>query len=310
MKRIFAVFLVAALLMAGGCSAVAPAETPAPTPAPTPVPTPMPEPTFKFTRENFPVMDGSTSLVPLGQAVAAVLLGEDTESVSDLIKFNRTTQSYRNLMWDACDIIIAAAAADTVMEEYTQIGFEYDMAKIASDALIFVVNADNPVDNLTTEQLQKIYMGEITNWKEVGGNDVPIIPFQRNAEAGSQTILKNTVMKDLPIMDPPKDYLVDSMMGLMEAVRNFDGSEGAIGYSVYYYANDMKMAEGLKIISVDGVSPEPESIKNEEYPFLASYYATVSASEPEDSPARILWNWLQGEEGGYIMEQLGYVPIV
>ena len=224
------------------------------------------------------------------------------------MQFNRTTQSYRNLMWESCDILLAASPADSVKSEYREQGFQYESARIASDALVFVVNADNPLDSLTVEQIQRIYTGEITNWKELGGDDVEIIPFQRNAEAGSQTGMKNLVMKDLPLMEPPKDYVIESMVGLMEAVRSFDGSAGAIGYSVYYYANDMRMAEGLKILSVNGVAPEPESIASEEYPFIASYYTTIRADEAEDSPARIRYNWLQSEEGHALIETMGYVP--
>ncbi len=319
-ERLLPVLLTAALclsLAACGAKTAAPTEAPAPTAAPTEAPTPTPEPTpvptpapgqFVFTRENFPRLDGSTSLVPLAEAVAAVLLGETREAAADLIRFNRTTQSYRNLMWGSCDILLAASPADSVKTEYAEQGFRYESARIASDALVFVVSADNPVDSLTAEQIRRIYTGEITNWKELGGDDVEIIPFQRNAEAGSQTGMKNLVMKELPLMEPPKDYVIESMAGLMEAVRSFDGSAGAIGYSVYYYANDMRMAEGLKILAVDGVAPEPESIAGGEYPFIASYYTTIPADTPEDAPARILYNWLQSEEGRALIETMGYVP--
>ena len=319
-KNLLSVLLAAALclsLAACGAKTPEPAATPTPaataTPAPTPAPEPTPAPTpapgqFVFTRENFPLLDGSTSLVPLAEAVAAVLLGESQEEASDLISFNRTTQSYRNLMWGTCDLLLAASPADSVKKEYAEEGFRYESARIASDALVFVVSADNPVSSLTVEQIQRIYTGEITNWKQLGGDDVEIIPFQRNSEAGSQTGMKNLVMKDLPLMEPPKDYVIESMAGLMEAVRSFDGSAGAIGYSVYYYANDMRMAEGLKILAVDGVEPEPESIASEEYPFIASYYTTIPADTPEDAPARILYNWLQSEEGHALIETMGYVP--
>ena len=321
MKSVLSLLLAAALCF--GCAACAarpapapettpePTATPAPAPETTPEPTPVPTPApgqFVFTRENFPRMDGSTSLVPLAEAVAAVLLGEPREKAAELVRFNRTTQSYRNLMWESCDILLAATPADTVKAEFEEQGFDYEMARIASDALVFVVSADNPVDSLTVEQIQRIYTGEIKNWKEVGGDDVEIIPFQRNSEAGSQTGMKNLVMKDLPLMEPPKDYVIESMMGLMEAVRSFDGSAGAIGYSVYYYANDMRMAEGLKILQVNGVEPEPQSIASEEYPFIASYYTTIRANEPAGSPARRMFDWLQGEEGRALIQTMGYVP--
>ncbi|MGE4352812.1 MAG: PstS family phosphate ABC transporter substrate-binding protein [Oscillospiraceae bacterium] len=297
--------IIAAALLIGLCMTAACAETP----TSTPTPTPEPEYTYKFTRENFPRLDGSTSMVPMGKAVASVLLGEDVSDVADLISFNRTSQSFRNLMHGGCDLLIVAEPAKSVLDELSDNGFEYEMAHISTDALIFVVSADNPIDSLTTEQIQKIYTGEIANWSEVGGSDVPIIPFQRNDEAGSQAAMKKLVMQDLEMMNPPKDYIVDSMMGLMDAVRNFDGSEGAIGYSVYYYANDMEMAEGLKIIAVDGTEPSAETIRAETYPFLAPGYAVIAADEPEDSSARKLYNWLQSEEGQYLINSLGYVGV-
>ena len=79
-------------------------------------------------------------------------------------------------------------------------------------------------------------------------------------------------------------------------------------YSVYYYANDMRMAEGLKILKVNGVEPEPESIASEAYPFIASYYTTIPADTPENAPARILYNRLQSEEGHALIGTMGYVP--
>lgn len=264
---------------------------------------------FTFTRENFPKIDGSTSLVPLGQAIASVLLGEPREAVADLISFNRTTQSYRNLMWGECDIIIAAEPSTSVVEEMKDNRFKYEMVPIAMDALIFVVNEANPVNNLTTEQIQKIYSGEITNWKEVGGNDEPILAFQRNADAGSQTLMQKLVMGDIPFMEAPSDVVVGSMGELMESVKNYDNSANAIGYSVYYYANDMRMAEGLKIITVDGVDPNAETIAAGEYPHLNPYYSTIPASAAADSPARILHQWLQSEDGKYLLTLEGYVPV-
>jgi len=264
---------------------------------------------FTFTRENFPRMDGSTSLVPLGEAIASVLLGEPREAVSDLISFNRTTQSYRNLMWGDCDILIAAEPSESVVQEMKDNGFQYEMTPIATDALIFVVNANNPVSNLTTEQLQKIYSGEITNWKEVGGNDEAILAFQRNADAGSQTLMKKLVMGDIPFAEAPKDVIIGDMGTLMESVKNYDNSANAIGYSVYYYANDMRMAEGLKILSVDGVEPTAETIAAGQYPHLNPYDSVIPTDTQAGSPARVLYEWLLSEQGQYLLSLEGYVPV-
>ncbi|MBE6933147.1 MAG: hypothetical protein E7464_07200, partial [Ruminococcaceae bacterium] len=210
---------------------------------------------FVFTRENFPKLDGSTSTVPLAQAMAAILLSESQEQVEDLIHFTRTTNSYRALIYQddiegKADLLLAAEPAESIWEEKAEKGAEWKMEPFAIDGLIFVVNADNPVDSLTVEQVQRIYTGEITNWSEVGGDDVEIAPFQRNEEAGSQTMMKKLVMGDLPLMEPEKEYRFYDMAGTLEAVREYEDSASAIGYSVYYYANDMRMAEGLKILQI------------------------------------------------------------
>ena len=69
---------------------------------------------FVFTRENFPHLDGSTSTVPLGQAIASVLLGESRDEVSDLIQFSKTTRSYRQLMMGGADLLISAEPAPSI----------------------------------------------------------------------------------------------------------------------------------------------------------------------------------------------------
>lgn len=170
-----------------------------------------------FTRENFPRLDGSASTVPLAQALVAVLLSEDLGQLEDLVKFSRTTQSYRNLMMGNADLLLAAEPADSIWTEKKQSQFEWIMEPFAIDGLIFVVNSENPVDSLTVEQVQKIYTGEYTNWNQVGGADVPIAAFQRNAEAGSHTMMKKLVMDGLDMMEPEKEYVIGEMGALIEA---------------------------------------------------------------------------------------------
>ena len=82
----------------------------------------------------------------------------------------------------------------------------------------------------------------------------------------------------------------------------------AIGYTVYYYANDMKMAQGLKILSIDGVMPNDETIASKKYPFLNPYFAVIATKTPKDSPARVMYSWLQSPEGQHLVKTEGYVP--
>ena len=262
-----------------------------------------------FTRENMPRLDGSTATAPLAQAAAAVLLGESEEDVADLIDFSRTTESYRQLMQGNADLLIAAEPNAAVFDEMEEAGFEVQMEPLATDALVFMVNEDNPVESLTAEQLRGIYTGEITNWSEVGGADMEIVPFQRNAESGSQVLMEKLVMDGTEMTEPPEGYMIASMVGLMDAVKEYDNSSNAIGYSVYYYAHDMQMAGGLKLLKIDGVAPEAATIRSGEYPFLNPYYVAMNAAEPEGSMTRVLYDWLLGPDGQKLVDMKGYVSV-
>lgn len=317
--QLIAVLLVVLCLLAGCTAPAAPADTDAPTdpvstpdttaPDATDAPTEPTEAGFRFTRDNFPRMDGSTALVPMAEAVACVMLGESREDVQDLVQFNRTTQSYRNLAMGECDLLFASWPNAAVFDELAEQGFEIEMEEVAMEGLIFLVNEDNPVNSLTTEQIRGIYSGEITNWKEVGGNDVEIVAFQRNEGAGSQALMRKLVMGDTEMAEAPAEYIVGSMGGLMECVKSYDNSANAIGYSVYYYANDMEMATGLKLIAVDGVEPNRDTIREGTYPHTNAYYCVIPASAPAGSPNRLLFEWVVTDEGQALIASEGYVSV-
>jgi len=266
---------------------------------------------FSFTTYNLPRIDGSPATAPLAQAVACVLLGQPRESVADMMVFTRTTHAFRNLAAGLSDVLIVAEPPPGILDELAELEIEVDMAPIAVDALVFIVNASNPVENLTSAQLRDIYSGVITNWQQVGGDNVEIAAFQRNEEAASQTLMQKLVMDWHPMADAPMQSffsIFDSEEGIT-AVKGFDGSIGALGYTLFYYAEEMKMAEGLKFLSVDGVTPGADTIADGSYPLLNPYYAVIDASHPEDSSVRILFNWLLSAEGQALISNEGYVSM-
>ena len=317
MKRYAAILLICALLLSA-CGRkepetvpTVPAELPGSTePTAATVPQPQLDPdAFCFTRDSFPVMDGSTSLVPLGEGIASALLGMSRKDASELIRFNRTTQSFRNLREGKCDLVIAAEPKSTVFEEMDAAGFAYEIESIAREALVFVVNENNPVSSLTRQQVRDIYSGKVTNWSQVGGADLPIEAFQRNSAAGSQVMMEKLVMGGTPMMEAPESRVPGEMGQLIDAVKSFDDSANAIGYTVFYYASDMQMARGLKILKIDDILPEPRTMQNGSYPFLNGYYCCISKNTPEDAPARRLYNWLVSEMGQSLLSWEGYVPV-
>ena len=300
MKRPFALLLSLALVLALFAACGKQEETPSDA-APQ---------KLTFTRENMPRLDGSTSTVPLALAVCAELLGESREEVQDLVRFNKTTTAYFNLLEGNADLLIVGEANDEVMARKMELGFEWEKQPFATDAFVFVVNEDNPVDSITVAQARDIYSGKITNWSELGGEDRPITALQRNEGAGSQTLMEKLVMQGTPMMEAPTEYIVTTMGQLMEAVKSFDGSPGAIGYSVYYYAEEMKMAQGLKLLKLEGVEPSPDTIRSETYPLVNPKYVVIPANEPKDAPNKVLFDWLLSEEGQTLIAKEGYVSIL
>jgi len=310
MKKTILLPLALAFLLSA-CTPAA-TETPAPTPTPTETAavTSAPEP-FRFTRDNFPRLDGSTATVPLGQAIASVLLGESREEVSDLIQFNKTSRSYYNLVDGNADLLVVAEGGEDSYAYRDENGKTWRMEPIARETLVFFVNQDNPVDGLTLDQVRDIYTGKITNWKEVGGSDAPIQAYQRPKGGGSQAIMDKEIMGELEMMEPANtDYVVSSMEGIIQAVRGWDDRPDALGYTVYYYASDMGMTDGLKLLSIDGVEPNDDTIRSGEYPVHTAYYAVMDSETPADSPTAILFDWLLSQEGQDLVAHEGYVSVL
>lgn len=306
--------VVAALLLMTGCGeksasaeiSAAPPEVEA-FPEETADAAPVGENQFVFTRNNFPHLDGSAPTVPLGQAIASVLLGESRDRVSDLINFSKTGRAYRALMNGDADILLAAEPSPSIWAEKDDGGYDWDMSPFAVDALVFFVSAANPVDSLTREQLRGIYAGEITNWAEVGGENLQIVAFQRDEEAGSQTAMENLVMLGEPMTDAPKELVRGETGDVAEAVAAFEDSPAAIGYALYYSAYRMGAADGLKILSVGGVAPDAETIRSGAYPFLTRYYVVTDAGRRADDPAKLLYDWILSADGQRLVAHEGYV---
>jgi phosphate transport system substrate-binding protein len=237
------------------------------------------------------------------------LLDIPRSEAAKLINFSGTNSSYTYLADGIRDLLISYEPPDEALRYKEEAEFEWDLAPIGRDALVFIVNDSNPVENITGEQAREIYTGEITNWKELGGADVEIEPFQRNETSGSQTLFIKLVMRDVAPMTPDKRYVQAGMAGLIESVASFNGTGAAIGYSVYYYAQNMNPADGLKFLGIDGVYPTRETVRDGSYPYVNDFYACVSSAAEADSVQRKIFDWLQTDEGRLLIENEGYVSV-
>lgn len=262
-----------------------------------------------FTLENYIRVDGSTVTIPLSEAIAAALTGETIETVRPYILHTKTHSAYVNLIDEKTDLIFVTSPSEEELEYAESKNIELEVIPIVSEAFVFLTHRDNPVEGLSLEEIQRIYAGEITNWSKVGGEDVPIIPYQRPVNSGSQTGFLDLVMKDVIPVDPPLEQIQAGMGELIDAVATYANTPDAIGYSYYYFVVDMWGNEKVKLLKVDDIYPDQETISSGNYPIRTAYYAVFRKSESQDSDVRKVVKWILTEEGQQLAEEAGYVKV-
>jgi phosphate transport system substrate-binding protein len=262
-----------------------------------------------YTKSDFPRIDGSTATYPLSMEIGKELLGLDEIGVKGFITHNTTHNAYVNLINKKADIIFVTPPSQDELDLAKKSGVELEIVPICKEGFVFLANINNPVKSLTSKEIRDIYQGKITNWKEVGGEDAKIIPYQREPNSGSQTLMESIVMKGLTMMTPPKEHLVIGMGELIDRVADFSNAKNALGYSVYYYASQMYTSRDVKFLAIDGVEPGKQTIKSDKYPFIVNYYAVLRKGDSTNSGAKKLLDWILGDEGQGIVDKSGFVPV-
>ncbi len=308
MKRTLAILLVLSMLLLCACGAQ-------PDPATTTTETTTETTTsnlngnFEFTKENYPRMGGSLANLPLGQAVTATVLGISREDANELITFEgSTTDNYKAIVDGEFDILLAYEPSEEAKQYIKDSGKELEMTPIGVDALVFICSKDNAVQSLTLDQIKSIYSGKTTNWSAIGGSKGEIAAYQRNPDSGSQTLFDKLVNLGDDLMTPPEGRQVGTMMGLLEAIADYDDSKNALGYTVYYYLTNMESEKlnRAKILAVDGIDPTNDSIGDGSYPLTNDFYVVIRKSAEENSPERVLYNWICSEQGAELVKQENY----
>lgn len=257
--------------------------------------------------ESYPVVDGSTATLPLSYKLMQTATGASEDQAREAITHTKTTHSFYNLVSGDADLLLVYEPSEDAWDYARDRGVDLLVQPIGYDAVAFLVNEGNPVASLTHDQVVGIYSGAIRNWAEVGGEDLEIVAYQRPDSSGSQVMMKAQVMKGVEMMPPPEELVSSEMDGLVNAIASYRNTANAIGYSVYYYVDNMYMQQGIRLLQIGGVAPTNAAIASGEYPYRQPFYAVIRADAPEDSPARRLYDWLATDEGRALVEAAGYV---
>ena len=180
---------------------------------------------------------------------------------------------------------------------------------VARDAIAVVVHRSNPVDHLTIPQISQIYQGIITNWREVGGEDRPIVLLSRETNSGTHVyFLENVIRegnKNSKALFSPDTLLLPSSEVISAEVRQ---NPNVIGYDgLGYVTEDQKVIGVGQSASGPFVYPTVDTVNNKEYPIARDLYM-YTAGEPAGLVADYI-DWILMPQAQAIVRQLGFVPL-
>ena len=245
---------------------------------------------------DLPVIDGAAALVPVFNSFVYSLYPENSvkyengDFTSDsALQYHNTRGAYKGIVDGDIDIAFCAKPSDDQVQYGLDNGVELELTPIGREAFVFLVNKENPVNNLSMEQLKDIYTGKITNWKDVGGANRPINVVQRNQGSGSQTTLEKLFGKDI--------------------ASNFFGPLGAsIGFSFRFYVEELTKHGHIKMLELNGVYPDRNNVQNSAYPIVSNFFAVTRKGETNPNVQKVL-DFILSPTGQDIINEVGYVGL-
>ena len=205
---------------------------------------------------------------------------------------------------EGIDMFFGARPSAEQLELAREYNVELEITPIGREAFVFFVEEDNPVEDLSSNQVKAIYHGDITNWRELGGKNQPILAFQRPKNSGSQTMMEY-FMGDTSLKEPKTYEKVDAMMGVVREVAQYANERGAIGYSFRYFLEELNQEKGVKMLSINGVYPSLENIENGTYPLVTNVCLITRKNDPNPNVQKML-DYILSEEGQTIVRRTGY----
>ncbi|MDR2462274.1 MAG: phosphate ABC transporter substrate-binding protein [Verrucomicrobiales bacterium] len=177
-------------------------------------------------------------------------------------------------------------------------GVKMSPTVVAYDGIAIVVNANNPLKNLTKRQLEQIFTGDVTDWSAVGGKAGKISLYTRNTASGTYSEFKEMAMSK-------RDYAGSSqkLAGNEQIVAEVAQNPNGIGYVGMAYVK----AKGLKVLSVDGGTPTKGSVQAHNYPLARNTYFYTNGA-PQGLVKKFI-DFIMSADGEKIIDQVGFVPV-
>lgn len=174
-----------------------------------------------------------------------------------------------------------------------------DGTVVAIDGIAIIVNTENSVENLTVEQIGKIYTGEISNWNQVGGEDKPIVPIGREAASGTRDGFEAiTGTKD-------KCKYSQELTSTGDVIQTVSGNPNAIGYASLAAVKDT-----IKVLSVEGVKPSKETIQDKTYKIQRDFVLVTRKGAALSAEAQKFFDFATSSAADSLIEKAGAIPVI
>jgi len=241
---------------------------------------------------------GSTTVLPIMQIIAEEFMNQNPE-VEITVSGGGSGVGIAALIDKIADIAMSSRKIKSEEEEKAiSNGLAIQEFEIAKDAITVIVNPANSKMNwIDSQTLKKIYTGEITSWKDLTGEDKPIVVISRDTNSGTFEVFNDHILKKTPLA-PAVLMLASNRAVLDEVGKNPD----AIGYIGLGYVNDQ-----VKGLLLDGVEPSKENVLNGNYPISRSLY--LYTPRPPQGAEKALIDFILSEEGQVIVEEEGFIRI-
>lgn len=285
-----------------------PSKQPQVTALPSTVPTSLPyNEQLKIEASSMPNISCATVIAPFAYEMYRHLTNSTITDAENTIRSTTSRDAYNSLALGESDLILVSSPNEAFYASQTDIMLQ----PIAYDALLFYVHPDNPVSNISTEDLLHIYQSTTTNWEEVGGSNLSIKSYRTNEYSPSyellnRFLLKGTLLPDstpsLPLIENYKSYSYYTLY------PNYDNKKEGIGYTTLYTYLSGASLTTRKLLSIDSIPPSIDTIQSETYPYTSKYYVAIRRNTPIASPTYQLYQWLTGETAQSLVAKAGFIP--
>jgi phosphate transport system substrate-binding protein len=246
------------------------------------------------------VLDGSTTVGPIAKAFAETYMRQNP-GVNIMVSESGSGNGAKALLNGTCDIAnLSRHLKDTEKTAMEEKGVKPVAHVVAFDALPVIVHPSNRVKGLTIDQIRDIYTGKVTNWKDVGGSDLPIVVISRDTNSGTFETFKELVLGKDALIVGSAEY-TGSNGGVRQRVQM---TKGAIGYAGLGFVD-----RSVKALEINGVAPSAETVIAKQYPISRELFMFTNGEPAAGSLAAKFLAMGRSEKGREIIEEIGFVPV-